>query len=319
MTVAIRDDAHGGFFETFARITRIDGNWVGLDRGVESDYVASQNPVLTTSYPLVYGEFAEDVSVSGLTLDGNRAEEAAAIGSCRGAAVYFYRCHNFRVSDVEEQAFAGEGLGFQICSHGTIERCRFSGNGGNGFHPGAGSTDVVFRECTAEENGRAGFFFCVRANHITVEDCTFEGNTACGISVGTRDCHNLISRCRVVDNGGPGILFRDQPRPVEVHSCIVEGCTIAGNASQSGRGQIDIRGDAHDLIFEGNEIVGRSAIEKPGIYAAASVERIWLVDNRMATCWPDVVAQPGALAVNRPEFGCGLEDAQDEHYRHLGV
>ena len=38
------------------------------------------------------------------------------------------------------RGFVGEGLGFQMCSHGPIRGCRFTRNTGNGFHPGAGST-----------------------------------------------------------------------------------------------------------------------------------------------------------------------------------
>jgi len=35
MTVAVRDSSHGGFYETFARITWVDGIWVGIDRALE--------------------------------------------------------------------------------------------------------------------------------------------------------------------------------------------------------------------------------------------------------------------------------------------
>ena len=264
MTVAIRDDAHGGFFETFARITWIDGTWVGLDTGLHSDYHADQQPVLVTSFPLVYGLDVEHVALRDVTLDGNRAAQPAGIGACRGAAVYFLRSHHIEVPDVAERDFLGEGLGFQMCSHVAIRDCRFDGNSGNGFHPGAGSTAALFEGCTAQGNDAAGFFFCVRANHITVRDCTFNGNTACGISVGTRDSHNRIENCHIEGNAGPGILFRPADRPVEVQAVSVTGCTIAGNARETGHGQIDVQGDAHDLIVERNEIVGIPGVERAG-------------------------------------------------------
>ena len=63
MTVAIRDDRHGGFFETFARITWVDGTWVGIDTGLHADYEAELNPVLVTSFPLVYGLGVENIAV----------------------------------------------------------------------------------------------------------------------------------------------------------------------------------------------------------------------------------------------------------------
>lgn len=318
MTVAVRDNVHGGFFETFARITWIDGNWVGLDCGLHSDYSANEEPVLVTSYPLIYGLGVENVAVRDLCLDGNRDEQAAGIGACRGAAVYLLRSHRFEVTDVVEADFAGEGLGFQMCSHVTIRRCSFGRNTGNGYHPGAGSTAVLFEDCVAEDNGRAGFFFCVRANHVTVRNCTFSGNVACGISVGTRDCHNRIENCRIVGNDGPGILIRSTDRPVEVHSCHISGCRVERNAGERGRGQIDILGEAHDLAFTDNDIYGLlPEQERAGIYVGPSAQGIWLGDNRFQGCFPDVIADPASLAEEARSLKCGMDAVQDVDLRHL--
>jgi hypothetical protein len=318
MTVAVRDNVHGGFFETFARITWVDGNWVGLDCGLHSDYSANQEPVLVTSYPLIYGLGVENVAVRDLCLDGNREEQPAGIGACRGAALYLLRSHRFEVTDVVETDFAGEGLGFQMCSRVTIRRCSFCRNTGNGYHPGAGSTAVLFEDCVAEENGRAGFFFCVRANHVTVRNCTFSGNVSCGISIGTRDCHNRIENCRIVGNDGPGILIRSTDRPVEVHSCHVSGCRVGGNARQSGRGQIDVLGEAHDLAFVDNDIVGLGPQqEQAGLYVGPSAQGIWLRDNRFRACFPDVIADPAALAGKARPLKCGVDAVQDVDLRHL--
>jgi len=317
MTVAIRDDQHGGFFETFARITWVDGTWVGLDTGLHSDYSAEHQPVLVTSFPLIYGLDVENVAIRDLTLDGNRAEQPAGIGACRGAAVYFLGSHAIEVSNVDESGFLGEGLGFQMSSRVTIRDCRFNNNAGNGFHPGAGSTAALFERCTAEGNGAAGFFFCVRANHITVRECTFTDNVACGISVGTRDSFNRIERCRIDGNAGSGILFRSTDRPVEVEAVHVTGCTIGGNASATGHGQIDVRGDAHDLIFEHNQITGIAGFERAGIYVAPTAERVWLKDNAIHDCFPAVVGDAACMAQERPGFACGIEAAQPQHFRHL--
>jgi hypothetical protein len=318
MTVTVRDKAHGGFFETFARITWVDGNWVGLDCGLHSDYSANQQPVLITSYPLIYGLGVEHAAVRDLHLDGARAEQPAGIGACRGAAVYFLRSHHFQVSDVVETGFAGEGLGFQMCSHVRILRCHFRDNAGNGYHPGAGSTGVLFEDCVAEGNGRAGFYFCVRANHVTVRGCAFSGNVDCGISVGTRDCYNRIENCRIADNRGPGILIRPTARPVEVHSCHISGCQIQRNAVDGGRAQVDILGEAHDLALVDNEIVGLgSEVERAGIYVGPSAQRIWLHGNRIQGCFPEVIADPASLAGEGGAFECGVDAAQGVHFRHL--
>ena len=319
MTVAVRDNVHGGFFETFARITWIEDNWVGLDCALHADYVANQEPRLVTSFPLIYGLGVEDVAVRSLCLDGNRDQQPAGIGACRGAAVYFLRSRDFEVTDVVESDFPGEGLGFQMCSNVRILRCAFGRNAGNGYHPGAGSTAALFDGCVAHDNDRAGFFFCVRANHVTVRDCTFTGNDGSGISVGTRDCHNRVEDCRITDNGGPGILIRHTIRPVEVHSCLFSGCHIEKNARSSGRGQIDILGEAHDLGFEGNDIIGLLPDEeRAGVYVGASPRNICLDNNRFTGCYPEIVADPSALSERPGSFDCGIEAAQKIHTRHLG-
>jgi hypothetical protein len=318
MTVAIRDKTHRGFFETFARITWIDGNWVGLDCGLHSDYHANQEPELVTAFPLVYGLNVHTVALRDIVLDGSREQQPAGIGSCRGAAIYFIGSRNITVSDVQERNFFGEGLGFQMCRDVRILRCSVSRNTGNGFHPGAGSTAALFEDCLAKENGAAGFFFCVRANHIDVRTSAFRGNQACGISIGTRDCHNRIAGCQMVDNAGPGLLIRATSRPVEVHSCHISGCQITGNAADRGHAQIDVLGDAHDLVLERNQIAGASGHERAGIYLAPSTERIWLVENSIEGCVPALVGEQSQGSGSPPPLECGMEAAQDVHYGHLG-
>jgi hypothetical protein len=317
MTVALRDQTHRGFYETFARLTWVEDNWVGLDHGMQSDYLPDREPVLVTAFPLIFGLGVEDVAIRNLTLDGNRSEQPAAIDSCRGAAIYFIRSRSLLVSDVEEAEFAGEGLGFQMCRDVRIERCSMYHNAGNGFHPGAGSTGASFVDCTAEANDLAGLFFCVRANHMTVRDCTFGKNRACGISVGTRDCHNRIEGCRLLDNEGPGILFRQGPRPIEVHTCRVSACYLENNARVSGRGQIDVHGDAHDLALTGNTLLGPNDDETAGIYIAPQATGIWLAGNRIERCSPATIADRASLAGHDPELPCGVEAVHEAHYRHL--
>ena len=318
MTVAIRDDRHGGFFETFARITWIDGTWVGIDRGLHSDYDAGLNPVLVTAFPLIFGLSVENVAIQGVTLDGNRDAQPAGIGACRGAAVYFLQSHDVRIADVVEADFAGEGIGYQMCSQVHLRHCHVSGNAGNGFHPGAGSTGSSYEHCVADENGAAGFFFCVRANHISVRNCRFERNAGPGISVGTRDSYNLIDACTIRGNAGPGILFRETRRPVEMHDCRVRYCDIENNARAGGLGQVAILGDAHDLALERNTIVGGGEGDRAGIWVSPTATNIWLADNEVGAGFPEIVADATCLASSDPVVECGVEDVELSHYRHLG-
>ena len=63
--------------------------------------------------------------------------------------------------------------------------------------------------------------------------------------------------------------------PVEVHSCRIEGCVVSGNASEEGRGQIEIAGDAHDLVVR-ECAIGAGAC---GIYVEKPARSILIVDN----------------------------------------
>ncbi|MFC1526175.1 right-handed parallel beta-helix repeat-containing protein [Candidatus Latescibacterota bacterium] len=316
MTVSIHDSrTHGGFYETFATITSIDGNWVGLDHGIEADYRAEDEPCLTTVYPLVFAHRVRDVALRDMRLEGNRAEDEKTMGGCRGGAVYFYQSCGVEVTGVAERDYRGEGLSFQMCRDVHIHNSRFDENAGNGLHPGAGSTNALFEGCAGTANDKSGFFFCVRANHITVKQCQFSRN-GLGISIGTRDCHNLIEECTVEENGGQGILARQTPSPTEVHSCEVRSCRLRGNAHREGRGQIEVIGEAHDLAFVGNELRGGSRATA-GIFAEAAARNLYLADNDIAGCDPHVDVSPGSLIEERPDVECGYGVAPDSAYRHL--
>lgn len=322
MTVSVHDDKGRGFYETFATITWVEGNWVGLDHGLEADYRVNDSPRLTTAYPLVFAHNAHNVALRDVTLEGNSAESDEAMGGCRGASVYFYKTRGIEVTGVRESDYDGEGLGFQICRDVVIRNCTFSGNTGNGLHPGAGSTNALFEDCDSHNNGNCGFFFCVRANHITVKDCRFTGNDT-GVSIGTRDCHNLIESCVVENNAAAGILARSSPRPVEVHSIHVRDCTVGNNAADKGQGQIEIVSSAHDFIVQDNKIgaaAGRGS-DKPGIFVEDTVRGVFLSNNDISGCvgGGGVVASADSLAEKAPVIECGYGSGSDKIYRHLPV
>ena len=313
MTVSVHDGrTHGGFYETFATITWVDGDWVGLDHGVEADYQAEDAPCLTTVHPLVCGHGIRDAAVRDMRLEGNRAGNAKAMGGCRGGAVYFAKSRDLEITGIRERDYFGEGLSFQMCRRVVVRDCRFDGNTGNGLHPGAGSTAALFEDCGAAGNRRSGFFFCVRATRITVRGCAFEGNGN-GVSIGTRDCNNRVVGCLVEGNEGPGVLVRPGPEPVEVHSCEVRGCRIQGNNAAEKGPQVSVPAAAHDLVFERNEIGGGGA----GIAVEEGARRIWQAENTFDAASADVEAGDGALAGERPEFSCGWGSEEEKDFRHL--
>ena len=316
MTVSVLDDVRRGFYETFVRITWIDGNWVGLDHGIEADYRAEDNPRLTTAYPLIFGHNIAGAAVRDLSLEGVREDQDTGMGGCRGGAIYFAKSRKIEITGIRERDYHGEGLSFQMCRDVIIRDCAFNENTGNGLHPGAGSTNCLFEDCTGEGNEMSGFFFCVRANHITVRQSQFQRNRN-GVSIGTRDCHNVVDSCRTMANGGEGILFREGPIPVEVHSCRVTGCRVEGNALESGPGQIAVCGDAHDIVLQGNEIVGVSEHPVAGIYVAETARNVYCADNEIRDCEPSISSEDGSLAEGPPEIECGYGSFGEEIFQHL--
>ena len=314
MTVSVRDDERSGFYETFARISWIDGNWVGLDHGIEGDYLGDCRPRLTTAYPLIFGHAVADVAVRDLALEGNSQGQDVPMGGCRGAALYFAGSARLEVTGIRERDYLGEGLGFQMCRDVVVRDCTTNGNAGNGLHPGAGSTNFLFENCSSSDNEKSGLFFCVRATRITVKGCRFEGNGD-GISIGTRDCHNLIESCAVVENKGAGVLVRSEARPVEVHSCRITGCEIARNGQEDGSAQVVIPASAHDLILRGNRIdgAGRTA----GIAAASGARNLFLESNAFAGCSEQVVADADCFAKTEPLIEPGFGEHPEKFFRHL--
>ena len=76
MTVSVHDGrTHGGFYETFATITWIDGDWVGLDHGIEADY---HDGVLTLRVPVAQQAKPRKIEIRNAGLDVDPALETSA-------------------------------------------------------------------------------------------------------------------------------------------------------------------------------------------------------------------------------------------------
>jgi hypothetical protein len=336
MTVSVHDrKAHGGFYETFATIEWVEDCWIGLDRGIDADYSASDEPCVTTAYPVVFGHRISDAVVADLHIEGSAAMQDQKMGGCRGGAVYFAQCHDIRLHAVTEADYDGEGLSFQMCRNVQIHQCTFDRNTGNGLHPGAGSTNCLFQGCTANGNAMAGFFFCVRATLITVQDCTLARN-ATGVSIGTRDCFNHILGCQIVNNQGAGVLVRPSPAPTEVHSILIEACVIrengrASNADHESQvlqdaGQIVLTSDAHDITLVENLIErGTTTAATVGLLCCDAVHAVQLQGNKFGDdLMTDIELRETAAAVHSSQaspvpFLCGYLGSDRQHERPPSV
>ncbi len=291
---------------------------VGIDQGLRSDYHADGIQSWSLPFHVIYGLSVENVSVIGHNARWPSRRQLQGLERTWGCCRPFLRSHGLRMANVVAVNFAGEGIGYQMCSQIDLHECRATGNAGNGFHPGAGSTGSSYEGCTADKNGAAGFFFCVRANHISVRGCTFVENAGAGISVGTRDNNNLIDGCTIRANAGPGILFRETRRPVEVRSCRVRHRDIEANAHGHGSGQIAIEGRCSRSGPGGQ----RSSCGRPSgrcWHPCCPICVFHLVGTeRYPRLFPLCVADDISLAPADPVTECGFETITLSHYRHLG-
>ncbi len=306
MTVYITDDRTGGFHETIATITWVNDGWIGIDQGIRNDLSADANPCAITQYPLIWADGASNIKIKNLTIEGEKQSDPFELGSCRGGAIYFINCANAEVNKVTVNNFAGEGISFQMCRSVRILNSNFTNNRGNGLHPGAGSTDVLFDNCIADNNERYGFFFCVRANHVTVRNCKFRHNHV-GMSLGARDCYNLIENCVIENNHEGGISTRPDPCPIEVHSCVIRNSRVADNGCNP---QIELLGPIHDIAIENCEITGSNL----AVYINAEAQHIYLKDNKYKG---EIIADTKSLINEMPEIKFGCESVEINDFRHL--
>ena len=138
-------------------------------------------------------------------------------------------------------------------------------------------------------------------------------NKKAGISIGTTDSFNTIENCDIHDNGGPGIDIRREPWPSKVHSCMFRGCRISGNSHVMGRGQIEISGDAENMIIEGNILDGNNLTY--GIITNDEVKNVFVDSNKFIGCKAKVYGD--GFTDSRPNIESGHSSSTPKHYRHL--
>jgi hypothetical protein len=81
--------------------------------------------------------------------------------------------------------------------------------------------------------------------------------------------------------------------------------------------QIDVTTDAHDLIFEANQIDGGD--QGIGIRIAETASSIHLESNDVTGCEQDTQIQDSASLASPTPFTCGYGDAPADAFQHLAV
>ena len=285
MGVTVGDDRSGGFHTTVGTIIgRVDENTFIINSPLQADCMVRNNALAKNTFPIFSAYYAENIRIEGVTVDGNRANNAH-LNGCRGAGIFFYRVNNSHIHNCTVHDYNGDGFSFQQSNNISIENCVSHHNAGLGFHPGSGSQRPTIRNNAASENSDDGLFLCWRVRHGTFEGNELRGNGRYGISIGHKDSDNLLRENTVVGNVNHGIYFRNEPEHTGGHRNRLEGNKIYNNGTNGKGSGIYIDGETNDTMIVGNEIGNQSEVgestQRFGIVIGAKAKRVQLEGNRI--------------------------------------
>jgi hypothetical protein len=280
----VKDDRSGGWIDTLATITLVQGNTLHLDREFVMDYDGDAGGLVYNGFPPVAGFDVDGVVIEGLVVDGNKANNPHRLNGCIGGGYYLHRARNCRIADCVLSDFNGDGISFQITQDITVERCEIKHITGLGLHPGTGSARPVIRDCHSHDNDEDGFFLCWRVQEGRFENNRFDYNGRFGLSIGHKDTDNLFLNNVVQNNRSHGIVFRNEKLTNAGSRNTLRGNTIEDNVGSG----IHILGHTTDLLFEDNTIrdtrTGDARTQRIGIWVGENAARVRAVGNKIENC-----------------------------------
>jgi hypothetical protein len=265
----------------------------GAHRG---NFWVGYNATASTLFSLVTANWADDIRVANLRLDGNRGKSAALSGNY-GAGMYFQDCERVLIENVEVAHIESDCLSFQVVHDLTVQNCRFL-DAVQGVHAGSGSQRPVIRgNLIRGASGNGGLVWCwgVRygvAENNTIEDC------AIGINIGHRDTDNIMRGNIVRRCNRGGLVYRDDPPHQAAHRNLVEGNLFEdiGTLERPGYG-IDLDGPVEGNILRANRIVcTQPGLMRAGIRIGPKVGSLELDGNLVEGIPLAVADQRGANA-----------------------
>lgn len=209
-----------------------------------------------------YGVGNENIEVSNLTIDGNRANTTGKVdGWFNGYAPgKIGHDNNIKLDSIEIMNCKGYGFDPHEQTYNlSITNCVAHGNGLDGFVADF-IVNGVYANNIAYDNDRHGFNICTSSQDVVITGNQSYDNGACGIVVqrgseniawvtGTTITNNLIH-----DNAKDGILVK-----------ISNNTTISGNSIYSnGQNGVQVYGSL-ETVVTGNRIYGNSTT-KPSNY-----------------------------------------------------
>ena len=255
------------------------GNRFKLDKPLRENFWQMHGATCSTLFPILSGEFVDDLRIEGLVLDGNREHNAELDGNYAGC-IFLQDCNRIHISGVTARNYHGDGISWQICHDVVVENCVSENHTGLGLHPGSGSQRPIIRNNTVRGND-IGIFLCWGVKYGLAEKNRIVGNRL-GISIGHRDTDNLITENQIESSKQAGVLFRPERGPSFAgHRNRLENNQFVDNAPEGGA-VIDIQGGTESIIICDNQFrETRGGSERVAVKQGPETKNILVRDNRI--------------------------------------
>ncbi len=282
MKVQITDKNQNSCWDvSTAYITDIQDNVIYIDAYLINDYRADQGGLISNASSVIEIIGAENVSVSNLTADGNRAENFKADG-CNSAGILILKSKRITVDNVHVKDFNGEGISWQITENVTVKNSEIRGSGNTGLHPGTGSPFSLIENNDVHNNDMDGLFICWRVYQSQVKGNKFHHNGRYGICTGHKDTDVVFEGNHIFNNENDGINLRGESEANAPHRNTFVKNIIENNGTNGGGYGFSINSPAQDLLLKDN--IFRSTeqkTQKAAVYIQAGGSEPKLENNQM--------------------------------------
>ncbi len=275
-------------------VVAIEGNVIYLDKEPRENFWLETKPEAATLFPVITGNYVNDVTIENLAIDGNRAENENLNGNY-GGGIFIQDCDRIVIRNVTARDYNGDGISWQVCDDMTVDNCRMVNNSDHGLHTGSGSQRTIITNNTII-GGKIELFFCWHVQHGIAENNIIEDASGAGISIGHRDTDNLVRNNQIRRSGTNGVVFRDHPNPArDPHRNTFEGNLIADSGKKGDCIAIEMRGTAEDVILRNNRIVDTRRRHKSrkriGLRIGTHIKNLRLENNTFERMEHDIVDQ----------------------------
>jgi hypothetical protein len=262
-----------------AYISDILDDVIYIDNGLIHDYRSDKNGLVSNASSVIEVIQAENVVISNLTADGNRAENFFADG-CNSAGILVLKSKNVTVDNVHVKDFNGEGISWQITENVSVKNSEISGSGNTGLHPGTGSPFSLIENNDIHHNDRDGLFICWRVYQSQVSNNRIYHNGRFGICTGHKDTDVIFSENHIFSNQSDGVNLRGERESNAPHRNTFVKNIIENNGTNGNGYGFSINSPAKDLILRENYFKNSAKTQKAAIFIYKGGSTPVLENNR---------------------------------------